>query len=151
MSSIRLPHENPDLQAPSTALTLLMAVGAGLSVASLYYSQPMLPSVAQDLQASDAAMGAVPMLTQLGYALGILLLAPLSDRYDRRSVMLVKSMLLAISLLASALAPGIGWLLLASLCVGLTATLAQAAGWPSEGRCWRRCRSHCWPAWPCCR
>jgi predicted MFS family arabinose efflux permease len=125
MSSIRLPHETPGMKAPSTALTLLMAAGAGLSVASLYYSQPMLPGVAQELQASDGAIGAVPMLTQLGYALGILLLAPLSDRYDRRSVMLIKSVLLAISLLASALAPGIGWLLAASLCVGLTATLAQ--------------------------
>lgn len=113
------------MKAPSTALTLLLATGAGLSVASLYYSQPMLPGVAQELQAGDGVIGAVPMLTQLGYALGILLLAPLSDRYDRRSVMLIKSVLLSLSLMACAMAPGIGWLLAASLCVGLTATLAQ--------------------------
>lgn len=118
-------HATAAGKPPSSALTLLLATGAGLSVASLYYSQPMLPGVAQALNASDGAIGAVPMLTQLGYALGILLLAPLSDRYDRRSVMLIKSVLLALSLLASALAPGIGWLLVASLFVGLTATLAQ--------------------------
>ncbi|NUT15289.1 MAG: MFS transporter, partial [Cupriavidus sp.] len=64
-------------------LVLLLATGAGLAVASLYYSQPMLGVMAPDLHASDATAGAVPTLTQLGYALGILLLAPLGDRYDQ--------------------------------------------------------------------
>jgi len=129
MSSIPVTHAikaSPGpAAAPSLALTLLLATGAGVSVASLYYSQPMLPAMASGLHAGEGAIGAVPMLTQLGYALGILLLAPLGDRHDRRQVMLVKAVLLALSLLASALAPGIGWLLAASLCVGLTATLAQ--------------------------
>lgn len=125
MPPIHAAHDNAAVSSPSRWLTLLLAAGAGLSVASLYYSQPMLPGVAQSIGASDSAIGAVPMLTQLGYALGILLLAPLSDRFDRRSVMLVKAVLLAASLLASALAPGIALLLFASLCVGLTATLAQ--------------------------
>ncbi len=75
--------------------------------------------------ACEGAIGAVPTLTQLGYAAGILLLAPLGDRYDRRRVMLVKAGLLALALLASALAPGVAVLLVASLFVGLMATLAQ--------------------------
>lgn len=33
--------------APSTPLVLAMAAGAGFSVASLYYSQPMLGLIAQ--------------------------------------------------------------------------------------------------------
>jgi predicted MFS family arabinose efflux permease len=111
--------------APATGLTLLLATGAGVSVASIYYSQPLLPVLAAEMHASESAIGTVPMLTQLGYALGILLLAPLGDRHDRRHVMLVKAVLLALSLLACALAPNLGVLMLASLCVGLSATLAQ--------------------------
>jgi predicted MFS family arabinose efflux permease len=106
-------------------LTLLLATGAGMSVASLYYSQPMLPALANALHAGQGAAGAVPMLTQLGYALGILLLAPLGDRYDRRHIMIVKALLLALGLLASALAPTMAALLMASLLTGLAATLAQ--------------------------
>jgi predicted MFS family arabinose efflux permease len=94
-------------------------------VASLYYSQPMLGILREDLGAGDRAIGMIPMLTQLGYALGILLLAPLGDRYDRRAVIVVKSAGLALALLLSGLAPGLGSLLAASLVVGLTATLTQ--------------------------
>jgi len=106
-------------------LILLLAMSAGLSVASLYYSQPMLGVLGADIGASSRSIGLVPTLTQLGYALGILLLAPLGDRYDRRSIILVKSGVLLLALLAAGLAPSIHLLLLASLIVGLAATLAQ--------------------------
>ncbi len=109
--------------APS--LVLLLAAGAGLSVASLYYSQPMLGILAADIQASDRMIGLVPTLTQLGYALGILLLAPLGDRYDRRTIILWKAVLLAGALLLSGMAPGVTWLLATSLMIGVTATMAQ--------------------------
>lgn len=110
---------------PSRPLVLLLASGAGLSVASLYYSQPMLGILAADIGVSDLDIGFVPTLTQLGYALGILLLAPLGDRHDRRRIILIKAALLVLSLLAAAIAPSLGILLAASLAIGLTATLAQ--------------------------
>jgi predicted MFS family arabinose efflux permease len=104
---------------------LLLAVGAGLSVASLYYSQPMLGVMRASLQASDTAVGLVPTLTLLGYALGILLLTPLGDRFDRRRIILLKATLLSVALLLGGLAPDIGVLLAVSFAVGLFATLAQ--------------------------
>lgn len=107
------------------SLILLLASAAGLSVASLYYSQPMLGVLGADIHASDRMIGWVPTLTQLGYAMGILLLAPLGDRFDRRTIILVKAALLALALLFSALAPNVSWLLAASLVIGLTATMAQ--------------------------
>jgi predicted MFS family arabinose efflux permease len=107
------------------SLILLLATGAGLSVASLYYSQPMLGVLGADIHASDRMIGLVPTLTQLGYALGIMLLAPLGDRYDRRSIIVIKAALLSLALLFSGLAPGISWLLVTSLMIGLTATMAQ--------------------------
>ncbi|WP_415835112.1 MFS transporter, partial [Corallococcus soli] len=75
--------------------------------------------------ASDTAVGFVPTLNQMGYALGILLLAPLGDRFDRRRIILIKAALLSLALLLGSFAPGIGLLLAVSLVVGLTATLAQ--------------------------
>lgn len=107
------------------SLVLLLAVGAGLSVASLYYSQPMLGIMSPDLHTSESAVGAIPTLTQLGYALGILLLAPLGDRFDRRRIILAKSVVLIAALLLAGVASGIGMLLAASLAIGLSATLAQ--------------------------
>ncbi|MET0186199.1 MAG: MFS transporter [Achromobacter sp.] len=109
----------------SLPLTLLLAAGAGLAVASLYYSQPMLGVLGADIGASDQAVGLVPTLTQLGYAMGILLLAPLGDRFDRRRIILIKAAVLVAALLAGGAAPGIGMLLAASLAIGLSATLAQ--------------------------
>ncbi|WP_375767458.1 MFS transporter [Archangium gephyra] len=106
-------------------LCLLLATGAGLSVASLYYSHPMLGVMGADLGASDTAMGFVPTLTLLGYALGILLLTPLGDRFDRRHIILIKAALLSVALLLGGLAPGIRPLLVASFAIGLAATLAQ--------------------------
>lgn len=103
----------------------LLAGGAGLAVASLYYSQPMLGVLASDLGVSGGSIGLVPTLTQLGYALGILLLTPLGDRHDRRALISAKAALLAAVLLASALTTHFAGLLLSSLMVGIAATLAQ--------------------------
>jgi len=102
-----------------------LAAGAGLSVASIYYSQPMLSIMGPQLNASLTETGMVPTLTQIGYALGILLLVPLGDRFDRRNIILLKSLLLTLALLMCGFAPGIHSLLLTSLLIGAAATLAQ--------------------------
>lgn len=109
----------------SGSLTLLFAAGAGLSVASLHYSPPMLPAMARSLNISGTSAGLVPALAQFGYALGILLLSPLGDRFDRRRIMLVKTALLAACLLTAALAGQFYVLLAASFGMGLMATLSQ--------------------------
>ncbi len=107
------------------SLTLLLASGAGLAVAALYYGQPMLGVLSGDMSASTQAVGLLPTLTQLGYALGILFLAPLGDRHDRRSIILGKAGVLCAALLLAAMAPSLTMLLAASLVIGLAATLAQ--------------------------
>lgn len=115
--------------APSSTLPprllFVLALGAGTSVAALYYGQPILGIVGADFQAGPQALGWVPTLTQLGYAAGILLLAPLGDRFDRRRIILAKAALLGLALLLSAAAPSLAWLLAASLLIGLSATVAQ--------------------------
>lgn len=111
---------------PATpALLVLLAAGAGLSAASLYYNQPILGHIARDLRASPTAVGALPTLTQLGYASGIFLFAPLGDRFDLRRVIAVKASLLAAALLATSAAPTVGALAALSFVTGLAATAAQ--------------------------
>lgn len=119
------PVPRPARSALPASLLFFLATAAGLSVASIYYAQPMLGVLAADIGASPRAVGFIPVLTQLGYAVGILLLAPLGDRYDRRRIIVAKAALLALALLAAGVSPHVGWLLAASLAVGLAATLAQ--------------------------
>ncbi|MGQ9368208.1 MFS transporter [Azospirillum sp. ST 5-10] len=127
MDAIPVTHGRPAAAATdlSLPLVLLLAVGAGSAVAAIYYNQPMLGVLGADLHAGDRAMGWVPTLTQFGYALGLLLLAPLGDRYDRRRIIVAKAALLSAGLLLAAVTSSLGPLLAASLLVGLAATLAQ--------------------------
>lgn len=106
-------------------LVFTLAAGAGLSVASIYYSQPMLDIISKQFNVGVGAVGMVPMLTQAGYALGILLLAPLGDRHDRRTIILIKGLLLMAALLLCGFSGGLSALLIASFVTGLTATVAQ--------------------------
>lgn len=103
----------------------ILALGAGFSVAAIYYAQPLLPLMGKDLALRITSMGLVPTLTQAGYALGILFLLPLGDRYDRRTLILLKSASLAVLLLACSFTAQLHSLLLISLLLGMAATMAQ--------------------------
>ncbi|HEX4499881.1 MAG TPA: MFS transporter [Scandinavium sp.] len=115
--------------APSPAIAawmiLILAVGAGFSVAAIYYAQPLLPLMGHDLHLSIKQMGLVPTLTQTGYALGILFLLPLGDRHDRRRLILAKSASLAALLLLCSFTSQLHALLAVSLLIGMAATMAQ--------------------------
>ena len=112
-------------RAVSRWVILMLALGAGFSVASIYYAQPLLPLMGSDLHLSIEGMGMVPTLTQAGYALGILFLLPLGDRHDRRTLILIKSAALALFLLGCSLTGQLHSLLLTSLLIGMAATMAQ--------------------------
>ncbi|TWA67002.1 hypothetical protein FBZ85_1421 [Azospirillum brasilense] len=63
----------------SRVATLIFAVAAGLSVANVYYAQPLLDAIARDFGISPAAIGLVVTLTQVGYALELIFIAPLGS------------------------------------------------------------------------
>ncbi len=115
-------------QAPATMTrgrTLLFAVAGGAAVGNLYWAQPLLDDVAADLGTSPASAGLLVTLTQVGYALGILLLVPLGDVVDRRRLVPGVLAASAVALLAAALAPGFGALLVALALVGATTVAGQ--------------------------
>jgi len=103
--------------------TFLMAAAAGIAVANIYYNQPMLAVMEQDLP--GPATAAVPTATQLGYALGLFLLVPLGDLVERRRLIVLQFVALAAVLAAAAVAPGAVAIVTASLAIGLLATVAQ--------------------------
>jgi predicted MFS family arabinose efflux permease len=109
--------------ALTRGVTLVLAVGAGVCVANIYYNQPMLGVMAHAMP--GGAVGLVPMATQLGYALGLLLLVPLGDRIVRRRVILVQMAAMAGAMALAALAPGALWLVAACVAVGMASSAAQ--------------------------
>nr|WP_310200067.1 MFS transporter [Ancylobacter sp. 3268] len=100
-----------------------MAAAAGVAVANIYYNQPMLAIIEQDLP--GAATAAIPTATQLGYAIGLFLLVPLGDLVERRRLIVAQFVVLAAALVLAAIAPTGLMIVLASLAVGLAATVAQ--------------------------
>lgn len=123
MKSTPAPSAVPATLGP--ALTLLLATATGLAVASIYYVQPLLGLLSEQFGVGSATIGLLPTLTQLGYGAAILLLSPLGDRFDRRRIIVVKAGTLVAALALAALAPGFAALCVASVAIGLTATLAQ--------------------------
>jgi predicted MFS family arabinose efflux permease len=108
-------------------LLLLLATIAGISVANIYYNQPLLDDFRKSFPSGAAWIGAVPAATQLGYAAGMLLLAPLGDRFDRRRLILLQTAGVCVALFFAATAPTLGVLIVASLAIGVLATIAQQA------------------------
>lgn len=113
--------------SPSVLLRtlLVLAAAAGFSVASIYYAQPILPMMGDTLHLSIGSIGLIPTLTQAGYALGILFLLPLGDRFDRRIIILLKTLALALMLMLYSLSGGEHSVLVLSLLLGASATVAQ--------------------------
>ncbi|MCG6204046.1 MFS transporter [Rhodopseudomonas sp. HC1] len=105
-------------------LTLAMAMASGIAVANIYYNQPMLGIIERDFGASPLT-GMIPTATQLGYALGLFLLVPIGDLTDRRRLIAGQFVLLALALVAVAVAPTAGLIIVASLVLGACATVAQ--------------------------
>ena len=104
------------------SLVLLFAAASGLSVANVYYAQPLLEALAADFGISHAAVGGVVTATQAGCALALLLLVPLGDRLERRRLMLLQLLGLVLALAAVSTARSAVLLLAGMLAVGLLGT-----------------------------
>lgn len=106
---------------------MLLATIAGVSAANIYFNQPLLDDLRATYTGEAAWVGSVPAATQLGYAAGMLLLAPLGDRFDRRRLILMQIAGLMLALSVAALAPTLAILAVASFAIGVLATIAQQA------------------------
>ncbi|WP_416972738.1 MFS transporter [Streptomyces sp. 4F14] len=124
----------------SRRLVLLFAVACGVSVANVYFSQPLLVTIGHDLDMSPGLIGSVVTLTHVGYALGLFFLVPLGDLADRRRLVVGQLALLVLALGVVATARTAAVLLIGMAATGLLAVVTQtlvafaASLAPADGR-----------------
>lgn len=127
--SMLLQPDSPPTAAPpillTSGLTLLLFLSIGVAAASIHFNTPMLAVLAHEFGASSSAVGWVPTVTLGGFALGILLLVPLGDRFDKKTLIVAKHAGLIIALAAMAMAPSLIVLAIASFFAGIFATASQ--------------------------
>lgn len=107
------------------SLTVVFAVTAALAVGNLYWAQPLLAQIAQGFSTDPAQAGMLVTATQIGYAVGILLIVPLGDVLNRRKLLFGVMAASAVALAASAFAPAFLALAIALCLVGLTTVSGQ--------------------------
>lgn len=106
-------------------LLFLMAATTGLIVANNYYNQPLLGLMSRYFGVSELEISSVPMLTQIGYALGLFLIVPLGDMLKRKKLILADFLFIIIALLGAAFARSPLQLKIASFFIGLTSVVPQ--------------------------
>jgi len=109
----------------SARLVTMMAVSCALAVSTIYYHQPLLPQMASSFGLAPTDANFIATLTQLGYAVGLLLIVPLADRQQPRVLASLAIAANAVALLACAAAPSFALLCASSFAVGVTSITAQ--------------------------
>ena len=112
-------------QGLSTSLTVLMSVATGLVVASNYYAQPLLDTIAHAFAITANQAGFIVTAAQLGYAFGLLFLVPLGDMFERRSMIVVMTLLAAAGMLITASSHTLAMMILGTALTGLFSVVAQ--------------------------
>ncbi|WP_407563510.1 MFS transporter [Streptomyces sp. 184] len=106
-------------------VVMLFAVACGTAVANVYFAQPLLVAMGDDLAMSPALVGGIVTLTHVGYGLGLFLLVPLGDTADRRRLVVAQMLLLVVALAVVAAAPTAAVLLAGMAAMGLLAVVTQ--------------------------
>ncbi|HAH49566.1 MAG TPA: MFS transporter, partial [Planctomycetaceae bacterium] len=113
------PQENPpaetDGEEPSAlpaerlsnSMTLLLATTVGMVVGNMYYMQPLLGLIAIDLGLTEGEVGSAATLSLIGQSVGMLLILPLGDIFNRRPLILISVFLSICALLQVGTAHGV--------------------------------------------
>jgi predicted MFS family arabinose efflux permease len=114
-------HRTPGL----SVVILAMAVACGLTVANLYYAQPLLVLIARTFGVSQGTAAIVVTATQLGYAAGLALFVPLGDVLENRRLACRTLLATALALGIAAFSPDFTLFLLMSVAIGVTSVVVQ--------------------------
>ncbi|HAW1227907.1 TPA: MFS transporter [Escherichia coli] len=109
----------------SPALIVLMSIATGLAVASNYYAQPLLDTIARNFSLSASSAGFIVTAAQLGYAAGLLFLVPLGDMFERRRLIVSMTLLAACGMLITASSQSLAMMILGMALTGLFSVVAQ--------------------------
>lgn len=109
----------------SRAVTLLFATACGMSVANIYFAQPLLDELSNDFAIDQSIIGLIITVTQIFYGLGLLLLVPLGDLLNQRRLIIGQMLLSSVALLLVGTASYVVVLFAGMALVGLLAVVTQ--------------------------
>ncbi|WP_339488601.1 MFS transporter [Pseudomonas sp. EL_65y_Pfl2_R95] len=125
MSEATTVRPSATSQTLTGGLVTLFAFCCGAIVANLYYAQPIVELIAPDIGLSSKAASFIVSLTQIGYALGLLLLVPLADLFENRRLMIGTALIAGAGLLAAGLSTQPSVFLALSLLIGFSSVSVQ--------------------------
>lgn len=102
-----------------------MATIAAAGVAVIYIPQPVQPLVSAEFGVTGPLASAATIAVQLGYALGVVLLVSLGDRYSARRQVTIQLAATAAALMGAGIAPSYAVHVMLCLVAGATATVGQ--------------------------
>lgn len=106
-------------------ILLTMAVMAGFTVANLYYNQPLLEMICRETGITQVEANLITVVTQIGYALGLLFVVPLADMVPVRRIVVLGMSAAAASAATIGLAGNVWVLWGASLTLGVSSIMPQ--------------------------
>lgn len=118
-------NQKTDNKSLTPALITLMSIATGLAVASNYYAQPLLDTIASAFGLTVSQAGFIVTAAQLGYAAGLMFIVPLGDMFERRALIVLMTLLSAAGLLITALSSTILWVIIGTALTGLFSVVAQ--------------------------
>ena len=94
--------QNPDVvdKKLSPNMVRMLSIGCAVTVANLWYAQPLLAKMASEWHVSQATMGTIAGCPLAGYAVGMLLFVPLGDIVERRRLILFFLTAVVVALMA---------------------------------------------------
>ena len=106
-------------------ILMMMAVLAGFTVANLYYNQALLELISQGVGITQSESNLITVITQVGYALGLLFIVPMADMVSVRRITTLAMSVAAASALSIAYANNVWVIWGASLTLGLCSIMPQ--------------------------
>ncbi|RDW16046.1 MFS transporter [Oceanobacillus arenosus] len=115
--------------APNSTLSryteLLLAIACGMAVANIYFAHPLLDSLATEFNIDPSTIGIVITVSQICYALGLLLLVPLGDLLNQRHLIIGQMFMLVAALVVVGVSPNSIVFFIGIAVVGLLASVTQ--------------------------
>ncbi|QLS59466.1 MFS transporter [Klebsiella variicola] len=109
----------------SSTRILMLGIICCIVVANIYFNQSVLNLIAGSFPNEWGAVSLIPMVTQVGYAVGLFFLIPLGDYIERQRLILRQAQVLFLAMIGMMLSPTATVLVFFSFLTGMAATVAQ--------------------------
>ncbi|HHI2269550.1 MFS transporter [Klebsiella pneumoniae] len=109
----------------SSTRILMLGIICCIVVANIYFNQSVLNLIAGSFPNEWGAVSLIPMVTQVGYAVGLFFLIPLGDYIERQRLILRQAQVLFLAMIGMMLSPTATVLVFFSFLTGMAAIVAQ--------------------------